>query len=267
MLNRLCPGLFVMALSGAWLFLFVGGAIGQESPAPQSSSAAVQANAATVQSFTEFLKAQAARSEEATRLERDVIRHALTVFTWIVGVVGTLLVVGAGALGWFMAKWSRASKTDIQQEVRTQLQARVMEAIDAEITTTRTRVASLSKEAENFSRQLAEAKDKVAVAEERLNEQRDTITKLVGLTLGPYPYSYLKSIHAKKTGADPNHAFLLQPGNSFKRELNFLIDMGYLENVELSKFQDLSNIIDELKITETGELYLKLRESLSAKPL
>jgi hypothetical protein len=256
-----------MVLSGAWLFLFVGGAIGQESPAPQSSSAAAQANATTVQSLTEFLKAQAARSEEATRLERDVIQHALTVFTWIVGVVGTLLVTGAGVLGWLMARWNRASKTDIQQEVKTQLQAGVMETIDSEIKITRTRVARLGEEAEEVSKQLVEARKRVAVAEDRLNEQSDTIRKLVGLTLGYFPYDYLKSIHNKTTGADPDRTFILQPGSSFKRELNFLIDNGYLENVELSKFPDNTNIIDALKITEAGELYLKFRESLSTKPL
>ena len=142
-----------------------------------------------------------------------------------------------------------------------------METIDSEIKTTHERVARLRKDAEAVSKQLAEAKDRVAVTEGRLNEQKDTITELVGLTLGPYPYNYLKSIYNKKTGQDPDPTFILQPGSSFKRELNFLIDSGYLENVELSRFPDKSDIIDELKISKAGELYLKFRESLSDRPL
>jgi hypothetical protein len=48
------------------------------------------------------------------------------------------------------------------------------------------RVARLGEEAEEVSKQLQGANSRVSVAEERLNEQKDTITKLVALTLGPY---------------------------------------------------------------------------------
>src|SRR5688500_318152 len=76
---------------------------GEETATLQPSSATAQANAAAVQSFADLLKAQAERSEAATKHELDVIRHALTVFTWIIGVVGALLVTGAALLGWAMA--------------------------------------------------------------------------------------------------------------------------------------------------------------------
>jgi hypothetical protein len=259
--------LFAVGLSGAWLFLFTVSAMGEETATPQSSSAAAQANSAALQSFTELLKAEAARSEEATKHERDVIRHALTVFTWIVGVVGALLVTGAALLGWAMAAWNRASKTDIQHEVRTQLQAGVTEAIEMELKTTRTLVARLGDEAEDVSKQLQGAKSRVSVAEERLNEQKNTITKLVALTLGPYPYDYLKAIYNKKNGLDPDRTFVLQPGAAFKREMNFLIDSGYLANIDLSGFSDNVDILDALTITETGELYVKFREGLAVRPL
>jgi hypothetical protein len=60
-----------VALSGTRLFLFTVSAIGEESATPQSSSAAAQANAAALQSFTELFKAEAARSEEATKHESE----------------------------------------------------------------------------------------------------------------------------------------------------------------------------------------------------
>ena len=47
-------------------------------------------------------------------------------------------------------------------------------------------------------------------------------------------------------------------------EINFLIDSGYLENVELSGFQDYSNILDKLKVTRTGERYVEFRENIEA---
>ena len=216
--------------------------------------------------FAEFLKAQATRSEEATRFEREVIQHALTVFTWIVGVVGALLVAGAALLGWAMAAWSRASKTDIEMEVKKQLPGHVTEVIGKEIKATRDRIGKLDEEAGQVAKELEEAKGRVAGTEDQLKEQGDTITKLYALALGAFPYNYLKSIYDKKTGTDRNQEFTLQEGSSFKREINFLIDLGYLENIDLSRIADNSNILSKLAITEAGEQYIKFRESLPAKP-
>ena len=51
-------------LSVAWLFAVTAGAKAEEATAPQAQSTAAQASAAAVQSFTEFLKAQAARADD-----------------------------------------------------------------------------------------------------------------------------------------------------------------------------------------------------------
>jgi hypothetical protein len=267
MSNRVYRNSFVIALSGAWLLLFTVGALGQEAPAPPSPSEAAQPNAAVVQSLSEFLKAQAARSEEATKLERDVIQRTLNLFTWIVGVVGGLLVAGAALLGWFIRAWNRANKTDIQLEVKKQLRSDVVEEIGKEIEATRNRIGKLGQDAAQLGKEFEKARDRVAGTEDQLKEQGENITKLFALALGSYPYDYLKSIYDKKTGRDSNREFKLQPGASFKREMNFLIDLGYLENVDLSKFPDNSNILDELTITEAGESYIKFREKLPARAL
>jgi hypothetical protein len=77
----------------------------------------------------------------------------------------------------------------------------VTEAIDAEIKTTVARIARRGSEAEEeLSKQLGRAKDRVSEAEKRLDEQREVITDLVTLTIGQFPYRYLKSIHDKQTG-------------------------------------------------------------------
>ena len=233
-LYRLCRHLLAVALSGAWLFLFTV-ALSATAPSAPFLREAAQANATAVQNLSEFLNAQATRSEEATRFEREVIQHALTVFTWIVGVVGALLVAGAALLGWAMAAWSRASKTDIEMEVKKQLPGHVTEVIEKEIKATRDRIGKLDEEAGQVAKELEEAKGRVAGTEDQLREQGDTITKLYALALGAFPYNYLKSIYDKKTGTDPNQEFILQEGSSFKREINFLIDLGYLENIDLSR--------------------------------
>ena len=185
-LYPLCRHLLAVALSGAWLFLIAVGAIGQGAQAPPSSGEAAPANATAVQTLSEFLKAQAERSEEATRFEREVIQHALTVFTWIVGVVGALLVAGAALLGWAMAAWSRASKTDIEMEVKKQLPGHVTEVIEKEIKATRDRIGKLDEEAGQVAKELEEAKGRVAGTEDQLREQGDTITKLYALALGAF---------------------------------------------------------------------------------
>jgi hypothetical protein len=127
--------------------------------------------------------------------------------------------------------------------------------------------ARLDGEAEEVSKQLEGVTSRVSVAEERLNEQKDTIAKLVALTFGPYPYDYLKAIYNKKNGLDPDRTFVLQAGAPFKREMNCLIDSGYLANIDLSGLSDNVDILDRLTITEAGELYVKFREGLAAKPL
>jgi hypothetical protein len=266
MFRRQRRRLFAVALGAGWLVGSVAGAVGAEAPAPQSPSEAAQANAAAaVQTFAELLKAEAARSEEATKHERAVIERALTQFTWIVGIVGGILVVGAGLLGWAIKAWSRASKTDIEKEVKKQIHDTVMETIESQLKTTQTRLAGIDREAEAFSKRLDEAKSRVEATEDRLKEQRDTIKDLVALTVGPFPYSYLKSIYDKKTGQDPDQEFILREGASFKREMNFLIDGGYLENVDLSSFPDNSNILDKLAVSDKGKIYVKFREQLGAK--
>jgi hypothetical protein len=119
------------ALCGGWLLIFAVVASGEEAT-PQPSAAGSQGGAAAVQNFTEFLKAEAARAEAATKhdseviehalqRESDAIQHALTFFEYVVGAAGSILVVGAGFLGWVLVRANRASKIEIQQEVSKQL--------------------------------------------------------------------------------------------------------------------------------------------------
>jgi hypothetical protein len=144
----------------------------------------MQADGAVAQHFAEFLKAE----EQATKHASDVIEKALAVFTWIVGVVGGLLVSGAGLLGWAIARWSRASKTDIQDEVKEQLQRRVTAAIELESKKTQKRITELSKEADKFTEQLAEAKNRVNLTANTLSKQQETINRLVIYSLAEIIY-------------------------------------------------------------------------------
>jgi hypothetical protein len=231
---------FIAALSGAWLFAVTVGASGEEAMTPQPPSVATQAGAAAVQNFTEFLKAEAARAQEATRHDSEVIEHALTTFKWIVGVVGALVLAGATVAGWMMAAWNRTTITGIfQDEIKTQVQARFRE-VDSEITRTLTRVVALTDE---------------------LSKQQDIIAKLVTMTTGVFPYAYLKDIYNKKMKKDPNQVFIFQDQNAFKRELGFLIDNGFIENINLDLLEGGHNILDKLTITEAGRLLIALREN------
>jgi hypothetical protein len=178
---------FIVALSLVWLFAVCTGAHGEESRTSQSPSVATAADGAMAQNFAAFLKAE----EQATKHASDVIEHALAVFTWIVGVVGGLLVAGAALLGWGIARWSRASKTDIQDEVKTQLHGRVSEAIELESKETQRRVAQLSKDADEFIRQLEEAKNRVNSAENTLSE----LGLLLPLVLTQAERSHLQNLY------------------------------------------------------------------------
>jgi hypothetical protein len=206
------------------------------------------------ENFAEFLKAE----EQATKHAGDVVERSLTAFTWIVGVVGGLLVAGAALLGWAIQHWSRANKTDIQKEVEKQLKSEVVKAIESEIAATKRRIEQIGQDASEFSKQLEEARNQVLPA---LDTQQKTINQLIILTMGQYPYDYLKSIYNKKEGFDPKREFLWQQQPAFKREMGFLLDHGYLENIGLEQFTDQENIIDKLILTEAGKLYVKLRQA------
>ena len=52
--------------------------------------------------------------------------------------------------------------------------------------------------------------------------------------------------------------------NAFKRELGFLIDNGFIENINLDLFEGGQNILDKLTITEAGRLLIALRENRTA---
>ena len=93
-----------------------------------------------------------------------------------------------------------------------------------------------------------------------LSQQQDTVNKLVVLTIGSFPYAYLKSIYDQR-GSDKGE-FLWQDSPSFEREIGFLIDHGYPDNIDLEDFSHHENIFKKLTITEAGKLYVRLRESI-----
>jgi hypothetical protein len=239
MLHHPRSDFLIAAFSAGWLLAVTADASGQEATAPQPQITAPQAGTAALQSFTDFLKAEAVRAEAATKHESEVIESALTTFKWIVGVVGALVLAGATVGGWMMAAWNRTTITGIfQDEIKAQVEAR-FRVVDSEITNTLTRTVALA---------------------EKLNKQQDMITKLVTMTTGVFPYAYLKDIYNKKIGKDPNQEFIFQDGNAFKREMGFLVDNGFIENVNLDFFKEKENILDKLIITEAGKLLIGLRE-------
>lgn len=125
------PNFLILALSLVSLFTIILGARSEE-----SARDVAQARTTLEQNFADFLKAE----ELATKHANDVIEHALTIFTWIIGVVGSLLIAGAALLGWAIARWNRISKTDIQNEVRTRLQAGVAQGIESGMNDVQNRV-------------------------------------------------------------------------------------------------------------------------------
>lgn len=104
-------------------------------------------------------------------------------------------------------------------------------------------------------------------AEQSLGKQKDTITNLVHWTLGYWPHHHLKAINDMKARGDHHNKFEFDDQNAFKRELGFLIDNGYLENINLDQFKQGDDILDRLTVTDAGKHYLTVRESLSPTPL
>ena len=139
-----------------------------------------------------------------------------------------------------MAAWNRTTITGIfQDEIKAQVEARFKE-VDSEIRRTLTRVVGLTDE---------------------LSKQQDIIAKLVTMTTGVFPYAYLKDIYNKKIKKDPNQEFLFRDENAFKREMGFLIDNGFIENINLDLFEGGHNMLDKLTVTEAGCLLIGLREN------
>ena len=234
------------AICGGWLS-FVAFVAAAEEPMPaQPAGAATQTGAAALQNFTEFLKAEAARAETATKHDSEIIEHALkhqsdaignalVFFEYVVGTAGVILVAGAGLLGWLLKAASRATRTDIEREVRAQLKARVAEEIEARAKSTLDRIVTLERN--------------IVDAEGSLGKQRNTITNLVHWTMGYWPHHHLKAINDMKIRGN-SARFEFQDQNAFKRELGFLIDNGYLENINLDEFRPGDNMLDRLVVTD-----------------
>jgi DNA repair exonuclease SbcCD ATPase subunit len=98
----------------------------------ERSERAVQAAIAAVHELSQVLQTEASQSAVATQRDSEAIRHAMDVFIWIVGAVSAILVAGAGILAWALSAWGKASKADIQKEVRAQTDAKITEAIAAD---------------------------------------------------------------------------------------------------------------------------------------
>jgi hypothetical protein len=150
-----------------------------------------------------------------------------------VGVVGGLLVAGAALLGWGIARWSRASKTDIQDEVKTQLHGRVTEAIELESKETQRRITQLSKDADGFIRQLEEAKNRVNSAENTLSE----LGLLLPLVLTQAERSHLQNLY---DGTTANYV-----GNS-----NLRTELRRLRYLTL-----INNPVDPLHTASDGRIF------------
>ena len=77
----------------------------------------------------------------------------------------------------------------------------------------------------------------------------------------------IKPIYDEHMSNDPNQEFLWQSEPaSFAREIGFLIDNGYLENVDMDELKKGGNILQKLKPTEAGRLYVALRENVVQQP-
>jgi hypothetical protein len=245
----------VAVVSVVWLWAAVAAVKAQEATTSAPSNTTTQAATFAAQTFADFLKAE----ELATKHTSDVIEQTLTAFEWIIGIVGAILISGAGLFAWALRTGNIADKKQMLEELRT----RVTETIDREIGTTLTRVAQRGKEAEQeLSNQLDQARGKIAAAENALKEHGDIILDLVAFTVGQWPYNHLKAIYDKKTGLLPDKEFKFHEyPSSFKREIGFLIDNGYLQNINLDEFKDGDEMFDMLTITKAGEAYIRFRES------
>jgi hypothetical protein len=95
----------------------------------ERSENAAQTAAAALKGYLDLMKAESDRSAQATKHEHDTIDHALSSFLYIVSLCGTALVVGAGGFGWLLAAWHKANKADVEAEVRKQTEGEIGEAM------------------------------------------------------------------------------------------------------------------------------------------
>jgi hypothetical protein len=209
MLHRLWFHTTIAGLSGIWLsFAVVNGAHAEEATAPQpTSSAAAQAGATAVRNFTEFLKFEAERAELATKHDSEVIERALEHFKWLVQVAGAFLLAGGALLSSAIAWANYTSKTEIRREVTSRLGARITEEIGSQI---RSRMKQLDQVIEagrvNTERRFTEQQNLITRLQHitaRLDQQQDYIKTLAEMSVGLFPYTWLKVIYNKIVTAHP----------------------------------------------------------------
>jgi len=135
-----------------------------------------------------------------------------------------------------MAAWNRASKTDIQHQVRTQLRpaSRRQSKWNQDN-------ANAGREAWRGSRRSQQTASRGKQQSFRCRREAERAERHDNKTCRAYAWTVhmniLKPFTTRRMGLTRTARLSCSQVPPFKRELNFLIDSGYLANIDLSGFQ------------------------------
>ena len=121
-----------------------------------------------------------------------------------------------------------------------------MAKIVADTETAKVSVAKIVAETEQIRTQTEIISSKVSDAQEKIN----TIVKY---SLAFYLFDHLSNLYY-------DNEYIYHKNEWFERDLRFLRDHGYLENIGISALQDGENLIGKARLTPLGKLLVELRE-------
>jgi hypothetical protein len=124
-------------------------------------------------------------------------------------------------------------------------------------------------ESATLAAELESVKDKQEKQETTIQDlehfKEDILKQLVAFSMAGFIYEHMKNIYfAKREGKPLIYEHI---GQTAKRELQFLMDNGYIRHVKLDELRSGDDLAQKIKLTPAGVWYVELREEMEGRPM
>lgn len=111
-----------------------------------------------------------------------------------------------------------------------------------------------------LQRTVKDQQEKIGEQQTKIEEQNKLIQQIVAYSLSYYNFDFLKSFY------DRNYCGLQEPYYYYEHHkpiLCLLQDLGYIEPLNISSLNTGRNLVNVVRLTPTGKLYVEVREKLA----
>lgn len=116
-------------------------------------------------------------------------------------------------------------------------------------------------EIQRLHERITEQQGALTKQERTLQEQQQTINKLVMYSMAHYIFRHLSGIYHGQRG-ERQAEYLFRNDEPMRHDLRFLRDHGYIEDIEIGDLHDKENLVKRIKLTPVGRYCVEMREGI-----